>query len=77
MTALELCADVLLRTDDKYSMECYRKDAEKLAHMLKLAIGFIHAKLVCLGERHDCPSCNGIDAEETLEEIDRIANETT
>jgi hypothetical protein len=42
---------------------------KKLSAALDEALGFIRRQLVCLGERHDCPSCNGQDAHDTLADI--------
>lgn len=44
----------------------------RLVAALREAHLFIRGKLVCLGDRHDCPSCNGTDAEDTLAELSRI-----
>lgn len=60
-----------------------RGTAEFIAHartwlpiyreILSVAIPFIRQKLVCVGKRHDCPSCNGVDAQETLDDLNHLA----
>lgn len=57
------------------TLKYYRTVAPKLAKVCLEMEKFIRGKLVCLGERHDCPSCNGVDAEEVLAEIDKIVRE--
>lgn len=61
--------------NDAFLISRYRISAPKLAKVCLLMQSFIKGKLTCLGERHDCPSCNGQDAEDTLEEIEVILGE--
>lgn len=43
---------------------------------LELAVRFINGQTFCAGKRHDCPSCNGDYAEETLDDIARLLSDS-
>lgn len=48
-----------------------KAENERLKLAMKDAKEFISGKIVCLGKRHDCPSCDGHDAQYTMEQIDQ------
>lgn len=56
---------ICCRANLVHEKKCHRK----LRDALEVAVGFIRGNLVCLGERHDCPSCNGQNAEDTLDDL--------